>query len=412
MRWAIAQTSQTTLADALAADAEQLITWANRDTTQRDTETFVGNLDPESLDPEGLIAYMPSFAEVCTPAGKKQRLQRFVSNGDALPISDTGFSVVLRGQPWIETNLLVKSVGEHLVYNQPIMRNNHLVAVAQVARPIVSQNQQALLSQLYSSLLIGGGAVTLLVFGLTWVVAAHNMNPLRRMAQAQQNFVADLSHELRTPLTTVRGNLSLLRRDLKIEDRQAVLDDAMGEVERMTRLVNQLLLITRAGVHAHADSAHELPCQPMLLAPILHEMHRQAAALAPGRELLLQMPTDVAACGNADALKQVLLILLDNAAKFTPLGGRITLTVMHDTLRRCACITVQDTGIGIASADLPHVFERGYRGGATHAGTGLGLFIAKQLMQVMGGDITVTSQRGTGVGVGSGSTFTLILPQP
>ena len=450
---AIADSEQNAMESQMAIEASQLI--ASTDLLQR-------NDVPYGVAQQDTITRISTFTEVCTPTGIKRRLQNAISNGKALPLSEAGFAAVLEGKNWSEVvNADFSSDGEgdpaqHLIFNQPVVQNDHVIAVAQIARPL--ETQEARMVTLRNWLVAGSGMATAIVFGLTWAMAAHGLHPLRRivqtirasaahhefnahiepsqfdgelhqlatslntmlldlrqthhLAEAQQAFVADVSHELRAPLTTVRGNLGLLQRNLSEEDRRAVLRDAVDEVERMSRLVNQLMMVARASAHSNflpgAPPEPNFCCEPIALKPLVEEMTRKAAALAQDRRLFLAVAGDVQASGNPDALRQVLLILLDNAAKFTPAGGQIVVSL--ETEGHNARISVRDTGVGIAPDDLSHVFDRGYRGSQQRAasgmscGNGLGLSIAIQLMQAMGGTLQVTSQ------MGAGSVFMIGLP--
>lgn len=218
--------------------------------------------------------------------------------------------------------------------------------------------------------------------------------------QAQRRFIADASHELRTPLTTIRGNLGLLSRTPPIgeEDRTAALGDMVEEAERMSRLIDNLLALARA------DAGLPLRAIPVPLEPLVDDACRQARLLAPRRALACSSP-QVAALGDPDALKQVLLILVDNAVKHTPDTASIQIT--GSATAREVLIAVRDTGLGIAPAIREHLFERFYRADVarTGGGAGLGLAIAAALVESQGGTITAESVEG------EGSTFTLTLPR-
>ena len=224
--------------------------------------------------------------------------------------------------------------------------------------------------------------------------------------ESQRRFVADASHELRTPLTTVRGNASLLGRfeHLTPEDRHAVVEQIATESERMSRLVGDLLTLARA------DAGQVLRHEPMSLGPLLQNVAQQARTLAEGKvSVSVVSLADGTVMGDPDALRQLLLILLDNAIKYTPPGGSVTVglrTESRSGSAGVARISVVDTGIGIARADLPHVFERFYRADRARqtGGTGLGLAIGKWIAEAHGGSITVESE------TGSGSIFTITLP--
>lgn len=234
---------------------------------------------------------------------------------------------------------------------------------------------------------------------------AHTVNAmlarLQDAYQAQRRFVGDASHELRTPLTTIRGNLGLLQRDPPIAetDRVAVLADLVSESERLSRLVADLLTLARS------DAGRPLRREPVQLRPLLAGLLRRLTAAEPGRAIALKGPADATALGDPDALTQVVLILLDNALKFTPEDGTVSVSVAIHSAE--VAIAVRDTGPGIAPEALPHLFERFYQGDAARAGggTGLGLAIAQALTEGQGGTIRVESQ------VGQGSTFTVALPR-
>jgi two-component system, OmpR family, sensor kinase len=227
---------------------------------------------------------------------------------------------------------------------------------------------------------------------------------------SQRRFVADASHELRTPLTTVRGNASLLARfeQLTPEDRQAVTDQIASEAERMTRLVGDLLTLARA------DAGQSLRHEAVALAPLMQAVARQARTLADGKVSISVLPplgeaVAATAAGDPDALRQLLLILVDNAIKYTPPGGGVTLGLRVEGVaggEHVAKLSVVDTGIGIARTDLPHVFDRFYRADRARqtGGTGLGLAIGKWIAEAHGGSIDVESE------LGAGSIFTVTLP--
>ncbi|HLG72450.1 MAG TPA: HAMP domain-containing sensor histidine kinase [Chloroflexota bacterium] len=219
--------------------------------------------------------------------------------------------------------------------------------------------------------------------------------------QAQRRFVADASHELRTPLTTIRGNIGLLSAEAEMpsEDRREALQDMASEAERMSRLVANLLVLARADAGLHISK------QPVNVDEIMQEVYRHARVLSDGVSLRLEGPQPAVVEGSPDYLKQLLLILVDNALKNTPPGGEVRMAdpVENGTVR----LMVSDTGKGIPAEALPHIFERFYQAdkSRTGGGTGLGLAIAKWIAEEHGGRIEAQSQ------VGAGSTFTVVLPR-
>ncbi len=244
---------------------------------------------------------------------------------------------------------------------------------------------------------------------------------LERVANAQRRFVADASHELRAPLTTIKGSLDLLRRarDLDPDERAAAIEDAYAEAERMTGLVNDLLLLARvdaagaSGRHAallddQMRGRRELVELDQVVMDIFR--HGRAQLKARRKEAQIQLSVGalepVATMADPRQIRQVMLILLDNAIKYTPGSGRIRLSVTAQGGR--AALAVADTGMGIDPEIRPHIFERFFRGDQARErdqhGSGLGLAIAQWIATAHGGEITVQSEPG------KGSVFTLWLP--
>jgi signal transduction histidine kinase len=337
-----------------------------------------------------------------------------------------------------------------LIFSKKVYDTQGRAGIVQLARPQDSQGSS--LAAMRRNMLIGGAIVIALAFGIGWGLSRVALQPIERIAQtarsieesrdfsrrvdhsgppdevgrlartfngmlgalqasydqteaalqAQRRFVADASHELRTPLTTIRGNLALLGREPPIsgEDRQAVLADMTEESERMSRLVDDLLTLARA------DAGRQLQVAPVTLAPLLDDLARQARLLAPERSIGYTPPADAAVLvrANRDALKQIALILLDNALKHTPPGTAIELSATVEEGQ--AVIAVRDTGPGLSPDVRAHLFERFYRADAarTRGGTGLGLAIARALTEAQGGTIDAESRPG------EGSTFTVRLP--
>jgi signal transduction histidine kinase len=210
---------------------------------------------------------------------------------------------------------------------------------------------------------------------------------------ALQRFLGDASHQLRTPLTTIRANLDLARRpDLPEGDRRELLDDARSEAERMGRLISDLLALARA------DSGARLEFVPVELDAVLVESVRQQR-LAHGHVRFTVRGVEPALVdGDRDRLKELFLILLDNAARYTPEGGSVAAGLEVRDGR--ALVTVSDTGVGISDEDRPHLFERLYRGRRARemrpSGTGLGLPIARWIAETHGGTIRLENRDGGG----------------
>ncbi|MCU0647164.1 MAG: HAMP domain-containing histidine kinase [Gemmatimonadaceae bacterium] len=235
---------------------------------------------------------------------------------------------------------------------------------------------------------------------------AHTFNAmLTSLEQAyatERRFVADASHELRAPLSVIQANLELLQRPspMSAHDQAAAVRAATTEAERLRRLVTDLLVLARADAGipiARADVALDT-----LVADAVVELQH----MVRGQTLAVGTLAPLDVQGDRDRLRQLVVILLDNAFRYTPDGGRITVELIAD--HRDACIRVRDTGIGIAAHDLPHIFERFYRADPARqrdaGGTGLGLAIARWIAREHGGDVEVASAPG------EGTTVTVRLP--
>jgi signal transduction histidine kinase len=217
--------------------------------------------------------------------------------------------------------------------------------------------------------------------------------------QAQQRLMADVSHELRTPLTAVRGNIDLMRRMGEADPESLTI--IQEEVDRMARLVGDLLLLARA-------DAGGLPLQmaPIELDNLFFEVYQKVIVLSKSVTITITDIDQVRVMGDSDRLKQLLINLIGNAINYTPTGGEVRLSLSKTEL--WARIVVSDSGVGIPEKDLPHIFDRFYRvdkaRSRAQGGSGLGLSIAKSIVEAHGGDIYVTSE------TGKGTTFAVALP--
>jgi signal transduction histidine kinase len=226
--------------------------------------------------------------------------------------------------------------------------------------------------------------------------------------------------------TTIQGNLAFLQRhleELPPEERRSMLADAHGETLRLANLVEELLLLARADASAEEPSAtQEVEAraegrrgqQPAVeldheVLQLVRQLRRRLAMEGSTLQLEIGHIEPVRVHGEEESLRRIALILLDNAIKYTPSSsedGRGRVTVSVERINGQAVLRVQDTGIGIDPADVPHLFERFYRAdrARSHQGTGLGLPIAQTLVEQLGGQITAESTPG------KGSTFSVWLP--
>lgn len=410
------------------------------------------NLRPDNFGSDQLDVYV----QIATLSGTVPEWGRSSNlTGRTLPLSPEMLETVRGGGVVMDAEVLVdgqkmRLYSGPLLANRPGERTPRIIGVIQVARALDRFEQTMALLR---ALLVTIGVASLAVAAMAGlVVTGRALAPLARLSQAaraigasrdfsrrvetpdndnevtrlavtvnemlaqlqaahnhlavtletQRRFVADASHELRTPLTTIRGNVGLLRRvaDVDPADREAALADIEAEAERMSRMVSQLLSLARA------DTPSGVLLVPLDLAPLVEDSGRQLLVLANAAGLTATIgPLEqVRVRGDADGLRQLLLVLIDNAVKYTPEPGEVRLRLDRDG--DTAVIALSDTGIGIAPADQARVFERFYQADPARSsgGAGLGLAIARWLVEAHGGQIEVQSV------LGSGSVFRVSLP--
>ena len=271
---------------------------------------------------------------------------------------------------------------------------------AQAVKKTVWQGDVALHISV-SPLLLQSGEVT----GCVGIVS--DVTSAERLEQTRRDYVANVSHELRTPLTAMRALIEPLRDGLvkTEEQRQQIYDVVLRETMRLSRLVNDMLELSR--LQSGTASLSRSVFAPLPLFNLIHETY-SAYAEDYQQTFVYDVPKDLPSVwGNPDRTQQVLIVLLDNAFKYTPEGGVVTLSACAegDVVR----VRVRDTGVGIPAADLPHVFDRFYKVDKSHhsKGTGLGLAIAYEIMKHLGEEMSVTSEPRRG----SCFTFTLHIAQ-
>lgn len=367
------------------------------------------------------------------------------SSDDALPLSAEGLAKLQQQETWWETAVVADR--PLLIYSRPVTDNDDkIVAIIQLARPLTERNKS--LQSLATILSIAGLVTIAVAFTIGWFLSGFSLQPIQKITrtarsigeerdfsqrvqhqgppdevgllavtfnsmlgqledayqklqhalQMQKNFVADVSHELRTPLTTLRGNLGLLQRRPNIpeEEQDDILTDMVDESDRLIRLVNDLLVLARA------DAGRRLQKEPVDIPLFLEEIARQTRPLALNRQVTTAIEAEGQILIDKDALKQVLLILTDNAIKHT--DADICLHCYSED--EDMFIGVIDSGRGIPAEKLPYLFDRFYRGEAEagNQGFGLGLAIARSLVEIQGGSIYLDSE------IGKGSVVTLRFP--
>lgn len=236
---------------------------------------------------------------------------------------------------------------------------------------------------------------------------------LSRLKEAflrEQQFIGDVAHELKTPLATLRSSTEIaLAKDRDKKEYQHVLAESLTDIDRLNKTLKNVLDLA----WTEADQAKNLT-KSVDLSELIEELREIAVKMATQKsiEVYSQIDKNIAVLGDKEKLSRSILNFLDNAIRYTPGGGRIEFTLNKKV--NDVSIIIKDTGEGILAEDLPHIFDRFYRGAASSAyrgskssktfGSGLGLAISQAIIKAHKGEIDVKSK------VGQGTNFTIILP--
>lgn len=394
-----------------------------------------------SLDfPE--LAVLDKFFQIFGPSGKITIQSPNIVNRD-IPLSRTALEAAFAGRTTFESARFPNDPPLRLI-SVPVQHGGALVNVIQVGTSL--QPVEEMLHRLLIILLVTMPLAVLLSLGGGWFLSGRALRPVesitvaaRRIAAGDltqrlvvppvqdeigrlagtfndmiarleasfkqvRQFTTDASHELRTPLTVLKGETELaLRRPRSAEDYRLVLESSLEEIDRMGRIVDELLFLSRADL-----GEIQMDAKPVRLDTILEDLRRQADVLGQEHQVHVAVTTlePATVMGDEMRLRELFLNLLDNAVKYSRPGGRVEMSLVteHGTARAA----IADHGIGIGRDEQAHIFDRFYRTDAarSHAkkGTGLGLAICKWIADMHHGRIAVDSEPG------KGATFTVTLP--
>ncbi len=388
------------------------------------------------------IALLDKFFQIFGPAGQVT-IQSSNIQSREIPLSQSAFRASLEGQPTFESVQFQKGVSLRLL-SVPIRQGDQLVNILRVGTSL--QPTERMLRRLLTGLYIASPLALIVSLVGGWFLAGRALRPVHAITQAARRiaagdlsqriqsppsndeigqlastfndmigrldvsfkqirqFSADASHELRTPLTITKGETELaLRRPRQAEDYREVLESNLEEIDRMSRIVDELLFLSRADL-----GEIKLKMAPVQLDDLIRDIHQQAIVLGKERQVqpILKTVEPVVVHGDDLRLRELILNLVDNAVKYSREGQTVELSLIQAGDQ--AKIIVQDHGIGIAVENHARVFDRFYRtdDARAHAakGTGLGLAICKWIVDVHHGKIELQSA------IGVGSCFTVFLP--
>ncbi len=429
-----------TLRDAVDQSLEETAAVAVRSLEERGFLPLIDEDELLSQFPE--LARIDKFFQIFSPSGTITIRSPNVKQHD-VPLSRQALEVAFSGRTIFESAKYPKEPPLRLI-SVPIIYQKNLLYIVQVGTSMESVDQT--LNRLLLVLLVTMPIALAVSLAGGWFMAGRALRPVDAITQAAQRiaggdltqrltvpasadeigrltgtfnnmiarletsfrqirqFSSDASHELRTPLTVMKGETELaLRRPRDQHDYQVVLESNLEEIDRMTRIVDELLFLSRADM-----GEVKMERLPVRLETLIEDIHRQASLLGQERDIQIVLGTVTPAIvlGDELRLRELFLNLVDNAIKYSNPSGTvdIALTVEQGEVK----LSVADRGIGIATEDLGRIFDRFYRTDDARAhtkkGTGLGLAICTWIAESHQGRIDVKSE------VGRGSTFTVTLP--
>jgi two-component system, OmpR family, sensor histidine kinase CiaH len=236
-----------------------------------------------------------------------------------------------------------------------------------------------------------------------YFLAGKTLQPIESALEEQKRFVADASHEFKTPLTSLQTSIEVTLRDkhLTLKDARTVLKESLTDIQNLSNLSHYLLGLARY------QKDNKFPREKIRIEEVIDKTLKKIGPLAKNKMIkIIKSIDNISIFANSESLEKLLMILLDNAVKYTKKGG--TIEIRAKKVNRALNISVKDNGVGISGTDIPHIFERFYRADTSRSkeisGFGLGLSMAKQIVDIHGGEIKVQSK------INEGSTFSVRLP--
>jgi two-component system, OmpR family, sensor histidine kinase CiaH len=291
------------------------------------------------------------------------------------------------------------------IENRLLGKENRPNPSSALQKPVLFEELQGAKRQLLILLLFANGAILIFSAGAGYFLAGKTLRPIEAMVEEQNRFVADASHELRTPIASIRVSAEVALRDdnLSLEEARKVLAGNNKDLDNLQKLAEDLLNLAK-----YQEGNINLDFQKTNIKEIIENAYKKISFFARSKNITINLDTkDSFLYADTQSLEEMFLIFLDNAVKYTPGGGTVRLTARMENHH--AIIEIADTGAGIDKKDMPHVFERFYRADKSRSkldtgGTGLGLALAKKIIDLHKGNVFISSQPN------KGTVFTIKLP--
>ncbi len=271
------------------------------------------------------------------------------------------------------------------------------------ALPFTVEDLEASKQRILINLILIDGIIFVFAGAAGYFLAGRTLRPIKLMIDEQNQFISSSSHELRTPITSMRAEMegSLMEKNISDKQARALIRSNLEELSELQELTNNLLQL--AQVHSIQLEKHN---EDFSLKDVLLSVQKKVTPLAKKKNIICEfLLTDVTITGQEKNIREVFVILLENAIKYSPNGTQIKVSTKKT--KNAVEVSVKDRGIGITATDLPRIFERFYRADKSRhkEGYGLGLSIAKKIVDIHNGVINVKSTEG------KGSTFIVTLPR-
>jgi len=291
------------------------------------------------------------------------------------------------------------------IENQIRSNVKNLEKIPPVLRVLLQNDLRTAKQRVYFMLIFANGGIFIISLLMGYFLAGRTLRPIEEMVEEQNRFISDASHELRTPLAVLKTSTEVALRDKNMSASEArqILEENLEDIVSLEMLSEHLLHLAQ-----YQKGRRVLEFEKVNIGESAKRIHKKIQAIADKKKIDLELEVnDIYINADRISIEELILILMDNALKYTPREGRVTLSVINEG--RNAVIEVSDSGEGINRQDIPHIFDRFYRVDRSRSksrisGFGLGLPVARRIVELHHGSMNVSSIPG------SGSTFTIRIP--